>query len=263
MTLLRRTLALVLVLLGIVGLVGSLAALTALWVYKGPLEKRAISVLDRLEAALGRATKGLRVVRDTTAQAREDLDEFKKTSAPATGDAKKNSLVMRTLARTVKQELAPQVSDVHATLSGVTEASVVLGSLLEGADRLPLGSVGRVDTEELRNLTGLLGEVGKTSRRLSELIPPEKRADDPSAAEALRTDTRAVEEGLNTVHAASADYETRVADLASRVAAIHAGLPNAIQTGSLLLTVVLVWIAISQVIVLLYARLLWRRPSVE
>jgi len=262
MTLLKRTLALVLVLLGIVGLVGSLGALTALWVYKGPLEKRALTVLDRLEGALGRARKGLDVVRETTARAREDLNEFKKSSAPATGDREKTSLTMKTLARTVKQQLTPQVSDVHATLSGVTEASVVLGSLLEGADRLPLGSVGKVDNEELQNLTGLIGEVGKTSQRLSALIPPENLADDPTAAAILRDET-AVAEGLNSVHAESSRYETRVADLESRVAAIHAGLPNAIHTGSLLLTVVLVWIAISQVIVLLYARLLWRRPSVE
>src|SRR5262249_25374410 len=218
----------------IVGLVGSLGALTALWVYKGPLEKRAITVLDRLEGALGRARTGLDVVRETTAQARKDLNEFKKTSDPATGDRKKNRLVMKTLARTVKQELAPQVSDVHATLSGVTEASVVLGSLLEGADRLPLGSVGKVDTDELRDLTGLLHEVGKTSQQLSALIPPEKRADDPSAAAILRDETSAVEERLRSVHAASSQYETRVADLESRVVAIHAGLPNAIQTGSLL-----------------------------
>ena len=145
----------------------------------------------------------------------------------------------------------------------MTEASVVLGSLLEGADRLPLGSVGKVDTDELRDLTGLLGAVGKTSQQLSALIPPEKRADDPIAAAILRDETSAVKEGLNSVHAKSAEYETRVADLESRVAAIHAALPNAIQTGSQLLTVVLVWIAISQIIVLLYARLLWRRPSVE
>jgi len=261
MTLLRRTLALVLLLLGIVGLIGSLGALTALWVYKGPLEKRAIAVLDRLEGALGRARKGLDVVRETTAQAQKDLNEFNRTSAPATGDRQKNS--MKALAGRVKQQLPPQVSDVHATLSGVTEASVVLGSLLEGADRLPLGSVGKVDTEELRDLTDLLGKVGKTSQQLSALIPPESQAGDPSAAAILRDATSAVEENLNSVHAKSSEYETRVADLESRVAAIHAGLPSAIRTGSQLLTVVLVWIAISQVIVLLYARLLWRRPSVE
>src|SRR5262249_23776636 len=147
------TLALVLVLLGILALVGSLGAVTALWVVKRPLQERAVAVLDRLEGALGRAAKGLRVVSETTALAREDLDEFKKTSAPATRDAKKSSLVMKTLAKKVNQELAPQVSDVHATLSGVTEATVVLGSLLENADQLPLARVGRVDTDELQHLT--------------------------------------------------------------------------------------------------------------
>jgi len=260
MNLLRRTLALVLVLLAILGLVASLGAVTVLWAYKRPLETRAIRVLDRLEGALDRAAQGLRVVRDTTARAREDLDKFKKSSAP---DAKPNSLVMKSLARKVKQQLAPQVSDVHATHSGVTEATVVLGSLLEGADRLPLGSVGQVDTDELQKLTGLLGEVGKTSQQLSALIPPEDRADDPNAVAALSRDTKTVEEGLNRVHTASVEYGARVADLTARVATIHARLPNALQTGSAWLTVVLVWIAISQVIVVLYALSLWRRRSAE
>jgi fatty acid desaturase len=72
-----------------------------------------------------------------------------------------------------------------------------------------------------------------------------------------------VEQGLNSVQTATSEYEARVTDLASRVAAIHAGLPDAIQRGSVVLTVVLVWIAVSRVIVVLFGLSLWRRRNAE
>jgi hypothetical protein len=258
----RRVCAVLLPLLGVLGLLGSVGAVAGLWVVKRPVEVRALQVLDRIEVALGRVGQGLRVIRESAARARKDLDEFKRTSAPESKDTKQNALMMKTLARKVNKELVPRVDDVHATLTGVTEASVVLGSLLENIDRLPLARVGKVDTEELQNLTRLLGDVGETARQLSGLIPQENRSDDPSAAASLRTEAPAVEQALTRVQTATAEYETRVADVSSRVKAIHTGLPDTLQTGAVLLTVVLVWIAISQVIVVLYGLTLWRQRTV-
>jgi hypothetical protein len=258
---LRRVFAVVLPLLGVLGLLGSLGAVAGLWIVKRPLEARAVHVLDRIEIALGKAGQGLRAVRESATRARQDLDEFKRTSAPESKDTKQNALAMKTLAWKVNKELAPRVSDVHATLTGVTEASVVLGSLLQDVDRLPLVRVGKVDTEELQNLTRLLGEVGETSRQLSALIPQEKRTDDPGAAASLHTETPAVEEALSRVQTAASAYESRVADLSSRVAAIHTALPDTLQTGAVVLTAILVWVAVSQIIVVLYGLSLWRKRS--
>ena len=247
MTALRRILALLLVLLGIIGTAACIAGIVGVWRVKQPL-------LDRSARAFGVADKAFVVVTEygdvisfTLTKSREDLGTIKTKAAIENNAAAKPSFTDVVVSRMVADQLGTKIKNVGDAVNAVTDASIVLDSLLGQIDQLPATFVHKVNDDQLEQVQGTLGDVAAATRRLSSLLQTARPDENvpPEMAEA----TVEIEALLGRLLAWIDMLRERVKTTKTEVAELRPRLEFWIHWGSAIITGVLAWIGFSQLVV--------------
>jgi hypothetical protein len=245
MSAIRRALALVSVLLSLVFFVACAAGIAGAWVVKKPLTERATRLFTRTEAILNETAENLQGARNVLKQAQQSLGTVQANSLKLGDDPKQNSPIVQSIVQQVASNLAPKVGDVRQTLGSVTEAAVVANTVLDNLNEIPLVSVSHLDTDQLQATSDQLTTLAAKAQQLSALLP-EKNAKDASAA-AVNGPAASMEDILRTLQSVADEYEPRVVELKDRVGEVRSHLVRWIDWGTIGLTLVLGWLALSQV----------------
>jgi hypothetical protein len=160
MSVLRRILVGLVYLLALAVLLLSVVAGVSVWIVKEPVRSRAHWVFGRIDAALDVAEQGLDHAETSLTRATERLETVKQEQRKLAQEPRRNSTVGRLLARTIQQQVAPELSDAHETLHAVAEAAVVVNSVLEDFGNFPLLSVTGLNIDGLEQMNSRLADVG-------------------------------------------------------------------------------------------------------
>jgi hypothetical protein len=257
MRLCKRILAGLVFLLATVGLLLSVAGGVGVWVIKGPVTERATHVFEHVEAALDVAEQGLDHAQTSLSRATERLNGVKQEQRKLAQAPRRDSLLGRTLARTVQQRVAPDLNDAHETLHTVAEAVVVVNSVLEDLGNFPLLSATGLDLDRLTEVNSRLADVGPSSWELSRLLGQPEPGTDPDSAPQLSQ----VERTLETMRGFVDQYKMQVTEVRQRTDELKARAFTWITPAAVLVSLVCFWIAVSQVSLLFHARSWWERSA--
>lgn len=248
----RRIFAGVLILLSAILLVSSLVGIGAIWYYNEPLTQEATGQLKSIdgELALAQATlqssekeleRALRIV-DTTEEALEKL----------TAQSESAGSLFERIQGTLDDRLLPEL---RTTRGRIEEA----GTTLENLQTI-LASVGSfIPGVDLNVPDQLLNDLVASARSLdTEIANMETLATQAStfvgdASYLLGGDLTQTRESLQTFLSAIQDYEKKVTGWRKQATVILENTPKWIDQASIILTVFLVWFALSQVSLLLHA----------
>jgi hypothetical protein len=255
MILCKRILAGLTFLLSSVGLLLSLAGGIGVWIVKGPVTARATHVFERTDAALDVADEGLDRVEKSLARAAKSLEEAKKKQSEIARQAQPNRL-RQTLARTVQQQIAPEVGDANEKLHTVAEAAVVVNSVLEDVGTFPFLSTSGLDLDRLAEMNSRLSGVAPAAWELSRLLG-EPEPDPDAAGDQLSK----VERALESMRKSVADYQSQVTQVRQRTEALKSRTLPWITPAAALISVVCFWIALSQISLLFHACSWWRHAA--
>jgi hypothetical protein len=258
--LLRRILAGLGFLLSAAGLVLSVGAGIGVWIVKEPVTSRATHIFERVEAALDIADKGLDHVKTTLANATERLDRVKQEQRQLAQEPGQNSTLRRLLARTVQQTIAPDLGSANEKLHTVAEAAAVVNSVLEDLGNFPLLAVTGLDLDRLHEMNSRLADVAPAAWELSRLLGEPGTGSEPDAA---GPQLSRVEQTLKTMQGLITAYEPRFTQVRQRVEALRAMTLPWITPAAVVVSLVCLWIALSQVSVLCHAWSWWRHSGHE
>jgi hypothetical protein len=261
MGIVRRILAVVVLLVSAVVLLASLAGAAAAWPVRTRLNAEATRLANRLETLLGAVSRGADQADAVLVQAETRLGEFREAQAKADADPKE-SVALRLVATRLKSEYASQLGDVRENLDLAAQAAVVADSLLSNADAWPLDVGERVDAGRLREVGGRLGDAANLADELSAQLEntPEGKPVPPGVSERASR----IAEALRAVRAAVQEFAARVAQVAAREAALKPRVFFWIDAGAGVAAAVLLWVALSQISLMAHAwGWLWkkRRPA--
>jgi hypothetical protein len=251
-----RILAALTLLLASVVLLLSLAGGVGVWIVKGPLTERATRIFERIEAALDIADHGLEHVKTTLARAAERLNSAKEEQQRLAREPQQNSVLRRLLARTVQQSLAPELGNAHESLHTVAEAAVVVNSVLEDVGSFPFLSTAGLDLSRLTEINSRLAEVGPAAWELSRLLGEPATGSD---ADAASTQVSRIERTLQTLQGLIDEYEPRLTQVRQRTEELKARTLPWIAPAVVIVSLVCLWIALSQVSLLCHAWSWWRQ----
>jgi hypothetical protein len=249
----KRILATIALILAAAMLIVSLAAGIGVWFVKTPLTQRATSLFDRVEAALGIADQGLDQVKLSLDRAKTRLQAVYEEQEQLAREPQKKDASRRFLARSVQRSLAPEFGDAQIKLQAVAEAAVVINSVLEDVGNVPGLNVPGLEGKHLEAINGHLATVSSSAWELSRLL-----ADSSSPAETNEQLSR-VEQALQAMHGLVADYEPRLAQVRQRTAELRSRMLGLIGPATVGISIVCIWIALSQIIVLSRAHAWWKR----
>jgi hypothetical protein len=243
-------------LLGAVGLLLSLGVGVGVWMVAGPVSERAARVFDRIEAALDAADRALDQARTSLARAAERLDSAGQEQAKLAEQPQPNNAARRVLARTVQQRLGSELGAAEEKLHAVAEAAVVVNSVLEDVGSLPFLSTSGLDLDRLAEMNHRLGNVGPAAWELSRLLGEPG----PDSADAGAQLSR-VERSLRRLRGLVAEYEPRVKEVRQRTAELKAKTLAWITPGAAVISLVCLWLALSQVSLLFHAWSWWKHSG--
>jgi hypothetical protein len=247
----QRVLAALALLLGTAGLILSLTGAVGVWLAREPVTARATRIFERIETALDSAERHLEQARASLTRAAERLDSARQEQRKISQEPQPSSKLRKGLARTVQQRLSPEIGEAAEKLHTVTEAAVVVNSVLEVVGNIPFLSESGLDMDGLTRVTKRVADMGPAASELSRLLgdPPEANAD----AQFNRIDV-----ALQNVQGELAEYEQRVGQARQRTEQLKGRTLAGITFGVVLLSAVCFWIALSQVSVLFHAWSWWK-----
>ncbi len=244
-------------LLATVGLLLSLAGGIGVWMVKEPVTERATWVFERINAALDVADQNLDHAKTSLARAADRLDTARAEQRRIAQAPQRAGTMRRMLARTVQRSIAPELGNAHEKLHTVAEAAFVVNSVLEDVGSFPILSVSGLEVESLTEMNSRLANVAPAAWELSRLLgePAGESDEDGAGAQFFRID-----QTLKTVQRLIAGYKTRVAQVRQRAETLKSDTLTWITPAAVLVSVICLWIALSQVSLLCHAWSWWR-PS--
>jgi hypothetical protein len=251
----RRILACFVALVTGVVLVLSLVVAAGVWFIREPVTTRTTRLFGRIEAALDLASRGLARVKTSLVNAEERLAGVQEEQKKLARGPQKNDLAMKMLARTVQQKISPEVGNARDTLLTISEAAVVVNSVLEDVGQLPFVSARGLDRDQLAEINTRLGEAASSVQELSRVL------DNPNASPdaAVETQTSRTEMVLKSIEQLVNEHEPRLELARQEAAELKPRLLGAITPATVIISFLGFWIALSQVSLIGRACSWWKR----
>ena len=138
--------------------------------------------------------------------------------------------------------LAPQLQDSGRTLETVADSAVVVSSLLEGFEGMPLGPSAPLDANQLRDAARQVKRLGATADKLLALVGDATR----NHADEADAQTAAMEKGIARALPTIRDMEQQVQSVRDRVVEVRTHFVGWLTTAAVVATVLLTWAGIGQ-----------------
>jgi hypothetical protein len=251
MSFVRRLLAVVVILVSAAFLIAALAGSISVWVVKQPLIERTTKIGDRVDRALALAERGLGEVDAGLQKATESVNAIKDNHAKLGGDKEQNRFLMRLIAMRIDEGLAPQVQDTRQRLLAVTEAAVAINSVLGDLNELPSGSISGPDADRLKQISDLLQRLAASAQELNGMLTNPKP--EGVSADAVGARVINIDQVLQTIRARVAEYLLQVTDFKQQVDTLRSRILRGVNLGTPIASLVFLWIAVSQVSLLVHA----------
>jgi hypothetical protein len=248
----RRGFGLLVVLVAVVFLAAALGGSIGVWFVREPLTARATRVFDRVEAGLDASERGLGLANASLRKAAESVEAVQNGQAQLGRDAGQNRRALRLIASQIDRSLAPQVEDTRRRLLSVAEAAVAVESVLGDLNEFPSVSVSGPGAERVQQTQAKLTELAALAQQLSGMVK-DRGAAEGTASARVGTSVVNIAEVLQAIQALAAEIEERVASARQEVARLQSRTLTAIERGTVVVSLVLLWIALAQVSLLAHA----------
>jgi hypothetical protein len=253
----RRIFAGVLILLSAVLLVLSLAGIAAIWYYKEPLTREVTGQIKEVDIELAQAQATLKSSEKELQRALRIVDGAQQALEKLTQQSNSAGNLLDTVQNTLDDRLLPElkttrgrIEEARATLVNLQTILASVGSFVPGVDlNVPekmltdlIASARSLDTE-IANMETLATQASTFVSDNSYLLGGDL------------TETR---DSLKSFLSAIQDYEKKVARWREQGADVLAKAPQWIDQASIILTVFLIWFALSQFSLLMHGVALQR-----
>jgi predicted PurR-regulated permease PerM len=238
MNLLRRLLGVLVLLLSTVCFIGCIAAIVGTWTTRQDLAEKTRTIFGRLEVGLERASTVNRNVGQALEKARVDVAKVEREWVDFQKD-EKTKRPPGAVRRLLWQEVGPRLNELSGRLEATADAAVVVHSLLQSHEELPVSQTLRISPARLERLTDRSAQLSDSVQKLQLLIGDKDRE---------------VAEGARQVDQVLKNCQTVVDEWQSDLDTAHAELPHFeakvlgwITAMAIVVTTVCVWVALSQV----------------
>lgn len=243
----KRGLALLVMVISAVVLVVAAAGIIGVWSINTPLTEGILRVFVPIDRGLDRVTQVTTNVDSRLEDARAQLSEVEDVIDQASQELIEMDLLQATLERILGDELEPAVADIRETVEGVRQTLISIQDTAEAVNSIPFVDVPVPDFERLQALDERVTEIKEDLQEL-RTTRREQRAEGVTAlAERLTRPVTRMDTALNQLQERLAEVEAELERTAQQSAQLQMQIPVWIDWASVFITVILLWIVLSQV----------------
>jgi hypothetical protein len=239
------------------GLVGCLAGIWGIWIAHQQLSEKVPAVSARLDGALERASAVNQGLRRGLERAEAELAKVNKESVAAGGGDLESRVAADVLRVGLRKRVGPRMSELREKLATFSDASVVVTSLLRSLQEMASDQIIDIRPDNLERATHQASQVSAALRKFQSVVGDGDKATslkDYAAAE--REVDLVLRRCLDTVN----DWQSDLDSLRERLSGVKAKALDWLTPLAVAMTLVCLWLAVSQISVFVHA-LRWVRTG--
>lgn len=224
-----------------------LGCVAGIWMYKGQVTAKANHKFETMTRLLDQAVDALERTETSLRRATERLSAARAEQQRLAAEPLRGAGARRMLARTLHQQIAPEVTDAQAALRKIAETAFVVNSILEDARDWPGLGESVIDLAGLEQVNGRIGALSNSAWDVSRLFErPETELDQEAVEECQSRVART----LQAIKEIVLEQRPRVGSLRERTLLAHTMFQNWATPVAVLATAALLWLAFSQICLL-------------
>jgi DNA repair exonuclease SbcCD ATPase subunit len=242
----KPIIGLALLVLSVIFFLVSLGGLIGIWVYHQPLTERALTLIETTSQDLEGAAAAIELSKAELISARAQLDLLQAILEALGINAEEDLNRLADIVGRVEDTLTPVLDSVAGGISTLREALLTIKDTLERINELPLINIEipgieeiELGAEQLGSLQSQIEEGGGKIEQLSQTTQ--------DTVDSLSTGFAKLETSITSLLETLDEYEEKIEATQEELAYLEDNLPRWIDYSAALLTVILVWLGISQV----------------
>ena len=242
----NRILALILLILSVFFFLASLVGIAAAWIYNARFTEGALAELGAIGADLALTQQNIQSAQEDLTSAQAQIDIFQ-TAIDAIGlDALQNTQVLAEVVGKVEGTLTPILDQAAGTVGAFRDRFVAFKEALESLNDLPLVNIEIPGVETIdqiaQNVTELQSQILETKEKVQDVSTLTQET-----VETFSTGFANWETTIQDNLALLDSYTSKISVYQARVAELQAGIPGWLDWAAVVLTILFVWLAFSQV----------------
>lgn len=243
----KRILSIVVMVISALMLVLSPVGIAGAWIVRGQLrgnleeivtaaETRAETVqqeLDRLESTLSRAIDEVATVEREVERLGADLEQ--------------NNPLLTAISDRLGLQLSPLIDKAGELVVTIRETVAAVNSIVESVNALPFVSNPVSELEKLNRLSQDLDDLVEEIQDLRTTIDQRQSEIVQGAVTLITTPTSQIGDMLETMQATVLGYGQEIDSLLEGLSRLYSSVERGLTWGAVILTLVLLWLAVSQV----------------
>jgi uncharacterized membrane protein YqjE len=240
MKVLRRLFGALVLLFATIGIVACVAAIVGIWILQQNVAQKVEIAYGRLDTGLKRLADANQKVKGALEKARADVERYNREAGRAGADNPNRTVLRRQL---FLQTVGPRVNESGGRLDTFADAAIVVASLLQSLQELPLAESSRINPEDLNRASGQATDLSAAILKLQTAV----NNDNPAADREIADATNKVDQMLQQCETTVAGWQTDLDNAQSELASFKARLLAWLLLGALAVTVIAAWSALGQV----------------
>ena len=251
---LTRIGGLVIVILSIVVLVLNVAGIFGVWVANEPVTNTILNVLTPVEQTLDLTADLLDRISTGLERSRGVVDTIDAIAETLGDSVEENRLILNLISKALGEELGPLVETTADVVRTAEAAATTIQNGLEIADALPFISLddGQLETTRIARMATRVSDLTTALEELDADVQERRSEAAEDLVGPITSRTSEISGYLDDVQSDVDDSRAQIGDLRERVATLKGRVPLWIDLGSIAITLLFLWLALSQVSVFIH-----------
>jgi phage-related protein len=243
---LKRVLAVIVMVVSILVLLLSLTGIVGTWIVRDKLSTALVGIVTNAETMATTAKQGLDQLDATLTQPGDQVAALEQGVQTLGTNVEENKPLLTALSDQLKATLGPLLDTARELMTSLGEAVAALNSAIEAINAIPFLSAEIPEITALDKLSQDLESFGNEVEDLLTTIDLKSSEIVNGVTSILTTPLSKVGGALDQMQATISGFSQQVGDVQQRLSNLESDIPKWLTWGAVILTVVLLWFALSQ-----------------
>jgi methyl-accepting chemotaxis protein len=253
MSLFKRILAGVVMAVCVIVLVAAVAGIVAVWAINTPTTTALLNVLGAVDNGLVQVETGIGNFNERLGNTQQGLGELAAEIETMGDNVAENSIILTAVEARWGEELAPKVENLRETAQGVRDTVTGIQATIEAVNSIPFVTVPTPEVDKLQQVSDSVAEVRENVQTFRAELADTRANAAEVVVNRLTQPIERVSSGLDRAQAGLSGLDERVNQSLSEIRQLQEQVPVWVDWFSVISTVVLLWLILSQVSLFMHA----------
>lgn len=252
---LTRILAVMVIVISVLVLVLCLSGIVGTWIVRGQLATDLVGIVTAAETRATTVKQGLDRLDTALTQARSQVAAVEHDVQAFGADLEQNRPLLTAISDKLGIELSPLVDSAREIMTSIREAVAAVNSAIEAINAIPFVSVPVPELETLKKLSQDVEDFRTEVLTLRTAIDQRRSEIIGGAVSIIATPAAQIGSTIDEMQATVSGYSQKLGAVQEGLSTLKSGIARGLTWLAVILTLILLWIAFSQVGLLVLA---WR-----